>query len=67
MALDVAWGYDQGEDVAHVTTNVSPGPGPDDEVELPYGLDFFHANEITRIEDVETGAVLFDLTMNDED
>jgi hypothetical protein len=27
----------------------------------PGALDFFHADEITRIEDAETGAVLYEL------
>lgn len=54
QVYDVAWGLDAGEDVAHVTTNVSPGPGAGHEV------DFFHANEIARIEDPGTGAILFE-------
>lgn len=53
MVYDVAWGFDPGEDVAHVTTNVSPGPRAE------HGVDFFHANEVSRIQDPETGAVLF--------
>jgi len=52
---DVAWGYDLGEDIAHITTNISPGPPG------PCEIDFFHANEIARIEDVEDGSVLFEL------
>ena len=62
MAHDVGWGYDLGEEVAHITTNGSPGPDPDEDIEFSYEVDFFHANQITKIEDVETGAVLFDLT-----
>jgi hypothetical protein len=61
MTLDVTWGYDLGDDVAHITTNISPGPSPDDDLEFHYGIDFFFANEITKIEDFETGAVLFAL------
>jgi hypothetical protein len=62
MTYDVAWGYDVGEDVAHVTTNVSPGPPSVDDLEFPVELDFFRANEIVKVEDADTGAVLFDLT-----
>ena len=61
MTYDVAWGYDLGKDVAHITTNISPGPDPDEDIEFQYELNFFHANEIIRIEDVETTAVLFDV------
>ena len=56
---DVAWGYDLAEEVAHITTNISP---PDNEIVSAHGIDFFHANEITKIEDLETMAVLFDVT-----
>ena len=51
---DVACGYDLGDDVAHVTTNISPGPGQ------PCDVDFFHANEVARIEDAQDGHLLFD-------
>lgn len=50
---NVAWGYDPGEEVAHVTTNASPPPVDD------YDIDFFHASEIVRIEDYETSVVLW--------
>ena len=59
MVHDVAWGYDLGEDVAHVTTNVSP-PNVDYEVDFTYDVDFFRSNEVVRIEDVETGMLLFE-------
>jgi hypothetical protein len=50
---NVAWGFDLGVEVAHITTNGSPfQPG------LP--IDLFHADEIVRIEDADTGVVLFD-------
>ena len=61
MTYDVGWGFDLGEEVAHMTTNVSPGPNPDDEVAFRYEADFIRADEISRIEDEESGAVLFDV------
>jgi hypothetical protein len=54
MVYNVAWGFDLGTDVAHVTTNISPGQG------TGHTIDFFHATEIRRIEDPETGIVLFE-------
>lgn len=60
QVFDVAWGYDLGEEVAHITTNCSPGPDPD-------GVDFsvechaFLADQIVRIVDLDTNAFLFDL------
>jgi hypothetical protein len=61
MVLDIGWGFDLGEDIAHITTNVSPGPGSEDESEHSWGVHFFHADQIVKIEDAETGAVLLDL------
>lgn len=61
MVFDVAWGFDQGEDVAHITSNASPGPSSADERGFPSGSDFFHADTIAKIEDAETDIVLFDL------
>lgn len=60
MTYDIAWGYDLGAEVAHMTTNVSPGPSAEDEVKFTYGTDFFRADEILTIEDEETGSLLFD-------
>ena len=56
---DVAWGYDVGDEVAHITTNISP-PNVEYDVEFFYEVDSFRADEIEKIEDVETGAVFFD-------
>jgi hypothetical protein len=53
-------GLRPGEKVAHITTNFSPGSNPEDRIEVPYEIDFFHANEIAKVEDVETGAMLFE-------
>ena len=55
MVYDVAWGFDLGTDVAHITTNISPGP------EGNLEIDFFHSSEISRIEDPATGGVLFEV------
>ena len=52
---NIAWGYDAGESVAHVMTNVSPTP--DEE----HSVDFFRADEIRRIEDPEEKSILFSL------
>ena len=46
------WGYDVGDEVAHITTNISP-PNVEYDVEFFYEVDFFRADEIEKIEDVE--------------
>ena len=61
MILDIAWGFDLGDEVAHITTNISPGPDPDEEAPYPFDVELLAADEITRIQDPETGAVLLDL------
>jgi hypothetical protein len=53
--LNIAWGYDLGDPVAHVTTNISPSLAGAD---LP--VDFFRTDEVVRIVDPEDGAVWFD-------
>ena len=55
MVNDVAWGFDAGDDVAHITTNVSPG-----DPSVAREIDYFLADDIARIEDEETGAILFE-------
>jgi hypothetical protein len=54
LVYDVAWGYDMGEEVAHITTNISPGPG------TPCEVDFFHATEIVQIRDGIDGQIVFE-------
>ncbi len=54
MVYDVAWGFDEGEDVAHITSNISPGPSTE------RTIDFFHATEISRIENPDTDEILFE-------
>ena len=58
MTFNVAWGTDLGDDVAHITTNISlPGPGEDPP--FPYNDDFFRADQIETIHDAETDTLLF--------
>jgi hypothetical protein len=52
--LNIAWGYDQGDEYAHVTTNCSPSPGR----RVP--MDFFFTNDVTRVIDPETREVLYE-------
>ena len=42
--LNIAWGYDAGDDYAHVTTNISPSVHG-------FDVDFFFTNEILRLRD----------------
>jgi hypothetical protein len=52
--FDIAWGRDIGDEFDHVTTNVSPGPSGE------HTIDFFFTSEVGRIEEEETGRVLFE-------
>jgi hypothetical protein len=54
LVHNIAWGYDLGTDIAHITTNISPSPSTTCDV------DFFHADEISTIADAESGRMLFD-------
>jgi hypothetical protein len=49
--VNIAWGYDEGDVHAHVTTNISPDV-PDASV------DFFFTNEVVLVVDPSTGIVL---------
>lgn len=51
--VNIAWGYDEGDAHAHVTTNVSPSV-PDASV------DFFFTNEVVTVVDPLTGDVLLE-------
>jgi hypothetical protein len=42
--------------------NISP-PAQEYDVEFHYESDFFHADEVVKIEAVDTGALLFDLSV----
>lgn len=48
---NIAWGYDIGDEYAHVTSNISP------DVEGA-SVDFFFTNEIESISDPESGKTL---------
>ena len=51
---DIAYGYDLGDEFAHITTNISP---PKDGIEI----DFFYVNEVIKIEDPEIDKIIYDL------
>jgi hypothetical protein len=53
VVYDIAWGYDMGDQYAHVTTNISP------RVE-DRPIDFFFTSEIERMVDPVTGSLLFE-------
>ncbi|QIL90515.1 hypothetical protein GNX18_12670 [Microbulbifer sp. SH-1] len=48
---DIAWGYDMGDDFAHITTNISP---PQEGVEV----NFFYVNEVSKLLDPGTGKTI---------
>jgi hypothetical protein len=50
--LNIAWGYDMGDEFAHVTTNVSPS------VEGT-SIDFFYTSDVETVSDPSSGDVLF--------
>ena len=52
IVYNVAWGYDEGNDWAHVTTNISPSLAG-------VAVDFFYTSAVLRLDDAETGVVLF--------
>lgn len=49
---NIAWGYDIGDENAHVTTNISP------EIKNA-SIDYFYTNQILRIEERSTGKILY--------
>jgi hypothetical protein len=49
---NIAWGYDDGDEWAHVTSNISPAV-----VGAP--IDFFYTSDVLRLDDAETGAAAF--------
>ena len=50
--VNIAWGYDMGDEFAHVTTNVSPT------VEGT-SIDFFYTSDVESLSDPSSGDVLF--------
>lgn len=55
--FNIAWGYDIGDEFAHITTNISP------EI-LNSDIDYFYTNEIQKIEDRTNGKILYDREKN---
>jgi hypothetical protein len=51
---DVAWNFESADQIAKITTNISPGP------DEPHPVDTFKADEIVKIEDSRSGEVCFD-------
>lgn len=49
----IAWGYDLGDEIAHITTNTNL------ESSESHTIDFFYANQIAEINDDESGELLF--------
>lgn len=54
---NIAWGYDIGDEFAHITTNISP------EIKNS-NIDCFYTNEIQKIEDLTNGKILYDREKN---
>ncbi|MDT4892338.1 MAG: hypothetical protein QOE97_1373 [Pseudonocardiales bacterium] len=48
---NIAWGYDDGDDSAHVTTNISPRLDGTT-------IDFFCTSDVVSLADPQTGAAL---------
>lgn len=55
---NIAWGYDHGDEFAHITTNISPEITNCD-------IDYFCTNEIHKIEDRANGKTLYDREKNE--
>jgi hypothetical protein len=53
--FNIAWGYDLGDDYAHITTNISP---PNEEI---INSDFFKVDEVIKLEDEESGRIIWSL------
>jgi hypothetical protein len=49
---NIAWGYDDGDEWAHVTTNVSP-------LSLTEQIDVLSTNEVVTVTDPDSNAVLY--------
>jgi hypothetical protein len=54
---DVAWAFDLSDQVAKITTNISPGP------DEPHSVDTFRADEVVKIEDSRSGEICFDVAV----
>ena len=53
LVHNIAWGRDMGETRDHITTNISPGPS------CEHDIDFFKTGEIVALLAAESGAVLY--------
>lgn len=57
-ALDVwniAWGYDHGDDFAHITSNISPEQDGS-------SIDFFFTHQVKKVIDPESGAEIIEFS-----
>jgi hypothetical protein len=52
LVYDIAWGYDDGDTFAHITTNISPGG-------QGRSVDFFFTNDIATIRDAASGNKIY--------
>ena len=52
LVMNIAWGYDEGEGFAHITTNISPFQDGRD-------IDLFLTSDVLHILDPVTGATLW--------
>jgi hypothetical protein len=50
--FNIAWGYDMGDEFAHVTTNVSPFIEGE-------SVDLFWTNDVANVSDPSDGTVIF--------
>ncbi len=51
--FNIAWGYDIGDEFAHITTNISPAP------QNQHTIDFFYSNDIEKIKNPESNEILY--------
>ena len=51
--LNIAWGYDEGDQYAHVTANVSPRPSEETSIDL------FFTHEVRRMVDPQNGIPIY--------
>ncbi|WP_305785544.1 hypothetical protein [Symbioplanes lichenis] len=52
VVYDIAWGYDLGDQWAHVTTNISPG-------REGAAVDVFRTSEVVSVIDPDTGRTVY--------
>ena len=58
IVWNITWGYDIGDDFAHITTNINPEIQDAD-------IDHFYTNEIQIVEDQTNGRILYDRKKNE--